>query len=204
MPTSLTDRNMIDAARRLARLAEWGPGDNSGHIERVRAYSQVIGMGMDLSASEAEAIGYASMLHDVGMAGLPEAIKMKRGELSSLEWETMKRHPLLGSEMLQGSPSAIFQLGEIIALTHHERWDGSGYPYGLSGEDIPLSGRICALADVFDALTSPRPYKEEISLDCALDLIKDAKGQLFDPQVVHAFLDKLDDIRKFMLVQRVV
>jgi putative two-component system response regulator len=113
---------------------------------------------------------------------IPDGILGKPGNLTSYEWDLVKRHPVIGAEILHGSASPLMQAGEIIALTHHERWDGSGYPYGLQGEDIPLSGRICAVADVFDALTTRRTYKEEISVADALDLVVDSGGCRLTPR----------------------
>jgi putative two-component system response regulator len=158
--TSETDnRALLDVIRRMASLAQYREGGIRNHLERVRGYCYVIARGMGLSNQEAEIISLASQLHDVGEAAIPDEVLSKSGELSPADWERVKMHPARGAELLQGSPSVIVQAGEIMALTHHERWDGSGYPRGLSGEDIPLSGRICAVADVFDALTTPRPYK---------------------------------------------
>ena len=194
--TEVADRELLDVIRRMAYLAEFRKPNVSNHLERIRGYSHVIARGFGLSAEEVLVISYASQLHDVGLIGVPEAVVSKTGELSSYEWELIKHHPITGAEILRGSPSVVMQAGETIALTHHERWDGSGYPNGLRGENIPLSGRICALADVFDALTTKRAYKSEIGVEDALTLIQEASGQLFDPALVQVFSDNFVDILK--------
>ena len=194
--TEVADRELLDVIRRMAYLAEFRKPNVSNHLERIRGYSHVIARGFGLSAEEVLVISYASQLHDVGLIGVPEAVISKSGELTSYEWELIKHHPVTGAEILRGSPSVIMQAGETIALTHHERWDGSGYPNGLRSENIPLSGRICALADVFDALTTKRAYKTEVGVEDALTLIQEASGQLFDPSLVKIFRDNFADILK--------
>ena len=194
--TEVADRELLDVIRRMAYLAEFRKPNVSNHLERIRGYSHVIARGFGLSAEEVLVISYASQLHDVGLIGVPEAVISKSGELTSYEWELIKHHPVTGAEILRGSPSVIMQAGETIALTHHERWDGSGYPNGLRCENIPLSGRICALADVFDALTTKRAYKTEVGVEDALTLIQEASGQLFDPSLVKIFRDNFVDILK--------
>jgi putative two-component system response regulator len=194
--TEVADRELLDVIRRMAYLAEFRKPNVSNHLERIRGYSHVIARGFGLSAEEVLVISYASQLHDVGLIGVPEAVISKSGELTSYEWELIKHHPVTGAEILRGSPSVIMQAGETIALTHHERWDGSGYPNGLRSENIPLSGRICALADVFDALTTKRAYKTEVGVEDALTLIQEASGQLFDPSLVKIFRDNFVDILK--------
>lgn len=187
----------IDIIHRMARLAEYRKGGDDRHIDRIRGYTNILARGLELGSGEVEVISYASQLHDIGEVSLPDSVLAKSGQLSPSEWELVRQHPQVGAEILRGSPSLVIQAAEIIALTHHERWDGSGYPRALQGEAIPLSGRICALADVFDALTTKRAYKDETPVEEAVDLIKDASGQLFDPRVVGVFLDKLDDIIRF-------
>lgn len=196
LSTEMTTRESLEFVRRLAILAEYRKPDINNHLERIRGYCSVIGRGINLSTQQVEIISQASQLHDIGEVGVPETILTKSGNLTDLEWELVKRHPIIGAEILQGSSSPILQAGEIIALTHHERWDGSGYPYGVKGEEIPLSGRICALADVFDALTTPRLYKKEISPGDAVRLIVDAGGQLFDPMLVEIFSQNFSEILK--------
>jgi putative two-component system response regulator len=195
-PAEIKDKELIDSIRRMAQMAEYREPETTSHRERIREYCYVLGICIGLSAYDAEVISFACMLHDIGKVGLPESLIMKAGDLTSYEWEQMKKHTTIGAEILRGSPSVILQTGEVVALTHHERWDGSGYPNALRGEDIPLSGRICALADVFDALTTKRLYKQEVSVDNAFRLIKDAGGQLFDPKLVEVFLQNREDIQK--------
>jgi cyclic di-GMP phosphodiesterase len=194
--TEVINREALDFIRRIAYTAEYGKPDIKQHLERIRGYCFIIGRACGLSSQEVEIIAHASQLHDIGSAGIPDSILLKAGDLTDYEWEIVKHHPIIGAEILHGSPSPLLQAGEIIALTHHERWDGSGYPYGLRCDEIPLSGRICTLADVFDALTTPRSYKKEISIDEASQLIIDAGGQLFDPDLVDIFADNLREIIK--------
>jgi len=133
-------------------------------------------------------------MHDVGKIGIPDAILRKPGKLSRAEWDIMKRHTVIGARILRGSPSPMLQAGEVIAISHHERWDGSGCPEGLAGERIPLLGRICAVADVFDALTSDRPYRRRLDLEDAIDLMVKERGTHFDPHILDAFLSTLPEL----------
>lgn len=192
-PTTI-NKEALDLARRMALMAQFREAGIENHLERIRGYCYVIAHGLELSTPEVELISQASQLHDVGYVGVPDAVLAKSGQLTAYEWELVKRHPAIGAELLSGSNSPILQAGELIALTHHERWDGSGYPQALQGEEIPLGGRICALADVFDALTTKRSYKQEIPVEEALQLLVDASGQLFDPKLVKIFRDGFDEI----------
>ncbi len=190
-------RELIDVVRRMAVLAEYREANIINHLERIRGYCYIMASKQGIPVREAEIISYACQLHDVGMIGLPDTVRLKSDNLTPYEWEVVKRHPIIGADILKDSQSVIMQAGEIVALTHHERWDGSGYPRGLHGEDIPVSGRICALADVFDALTTERSYKVVIPVEDALNLLNDASGQLFDPQFVNIFTENFDEILKF-------
>ena len=136
----------------------------------------------------------AAPMHDVGKIGIPDSILLKPGRLDEAEFEIMKRHTVIGAQILSDSPARVIQVARSIALTHHERFDGSGYPHGLAGSDIPVEGRIMALADVFDALTSKRPYKEAYPLEVALGIIDSERGRHFDPAVVDAFKAGLDEV----------
>lgn len=185
---------MIDAARRMAILAEIRDPDAAHHVDRIRGYCAVLARGLELSPLEVDLVAAGAMLHDIGKAMLPHALLQKTESLTAKEWDQIKQHTLAGAEHLRGSPSPVLQFGEVIALTHHERWDGSGYPHEISGDKIPLSGRICAVADVFDALTTSRPYKEEVSVHEARELIHSASGTLFDPQVVDVFVRSFEEI----------
>jgi len=191
-----THKELLDAIWRLAYIAEYREGGNLSHLERIKGYIQVLGRGFGLSSNEVQLISIASQLHDIGKVGLPEGLLLQQGQYSEAELNKIKRHTLIGAEILSNSPSSLIQAGETIALNHHERWDGSGYPKGVSGEQIPLSARFCAIADVFDALTTPRPYKKEISVEDASRLIIGASGSLFDPQLTQVFQEELASLLK--------
>ena len=145
---------------------------------------------------------HASLLHDVGKIAVPDAILTKPGTLTDEEWVVMRRHPEAGAAILAGSSAPVMRMAEEIALTHHERWDGGGYPHGLSGEAIPLVGRICAVCDVVDALLSPRPYKEPWPLQDALEELRSQRGRHFDPAVVDAFMTLVDDLDPLLVDTR--
>ena len=196
LATDVMNRELLDIIRRMAALAEYREPGVQHHLERIRGYCYALARGMDFPMQDAEVISYASQLHDIGEIAIPDTLLMKSGKLSPYEMEQIKRHPIIGAEILRGSPSIVLQMGETIALTHHERWDGSGYPYGIKGEAIPVPGRICALADIFDALTTRRPYKDEIPVGDAYQLILDNSGVLFDPTLVQAFSESFDEIVK--------
>ena len=187
-------KDLFDLLTRAAYLAEVKEWDNHAHIERIRKYTFSIASGTELSLQDAEVIAVASMLHDIGKGQMPEALLSKPGHFEQHEWVAVEAHTINGAQILSGSTSHILQIAETIALTHHERWDGSGYPHGLKGETIPLPGRIVALADVFDALTSPRPYKEPVDYATGLQMIREASGKLFDPELVRIFSSKFTDI----------
>ena len=184
----------LDTIHRLSRAAEYKDEDTGTHIKRMSYYSAIIARKMGLSDREVENILYAAPMHDVGKIGIPDHILLKPGKLDKDEWEVMKKHPTIGAEILRGSDAEFIKLAETIALTHHERWDGSGYPGGLKGSEIPLVGRIVAIADVFDALTSKRPYREPLSVEESLKIIKEGDGTHFDPAVVEAFFAVKDEI----------
>jgi len=187
-----------DTVMRLARAAEYRDGDTGEHVERMSSYAQAIARQMGLNAEEQALIKLAAPMHDVGKIGIRDAILLKNGRLTADEWEVMKQHPTIGAQILHGSRSRLLQMAEEIALSHHEKWDGTGYPQGAAGETIPLVGRIVALADVFDALTTPRVYKDAWSVEDAVAHIRRESGKHFDPRVVEAFeqcLNGLLDIR---------
>jgi putative two-component system response regulator len=184
----------LETVERLAILAEYKDKVTGRHIQRMSEYSAVLARGLKLPPSEVELILHASRMHDVGKIAVPEAILRKPAELDMQEWTVMRQHSAIGSRILENSSSQILQAGRVIALNHHERWDGRGYPAGLAGSDIPLWGRICAVADVFDAVTSERPYKPAFPNDEALEILREGKGKHFDPRVVEVFFECLDDI----------
>lgn len=189
----LTDA-YLDTLYRLSIAAEYRDEDSSGHIKRISHYSAAIARKMGLSNDLVQKIYRASPLHDIGKIGIPDHVLLKPGKLNAEEWEIMRTHPLIGARILGGSDNELLQMAEQIAVSHHEKFDGSGYPYGLKGEEIPLAGRIVALADVFDALTSKRVYKPIYSNDVALSIIRDSVGTHFDPEVADAFFKDLDGI----------
>lgn len=185
----------LDTIHRLARAAEYKDEDTGKHIQRMSSYSALIASKMDVDNAFAESILYAAPMHDVGKIGIPDSILLKGGDLDSKEWETMKQHTFIGGRILEGSDTEVIKLAEVIALTHHEKWDGSGYPRGIKEKDIPIAGRITAIADVFDALTTERPYKKSISLEAAFNIIDNSCGSHFDPDVVEVFLSIKDEIK---------
>jgi len=184
----------LDTIYRLARAAEYRDGDTGAHIQRMSHYAAAIARQMGLDDESVESIFYAAPMHDVGKIGIPDQILRKPGKLGPDEWETMKKHTTIGAQILSGSDADFIELAGVIALTHHEKWDGSGYPEGLKGTDIPLAGRITAIADVFDSLTSKRPYKEPFSVEESLGIIGVGRGTHFDPGVVDAFFATKDEI----------
>jgi putative two-component system response regulator len=175
---------------------------DEGHSKRVGRYVQLLGLQLRLSSQEAAQIGSAAALHDVGKIGLPDSLLQKAAPLDAAEWELVKRHPLIGASLLTGPPNPLLNLARLIALTHHEHWDGSGYPSGLRGEVIPLASRITILVDRYDALRAQRPYKAALSHQrtCDILLLGDgrSKPEHFDPCVLEAFRqnqDQFSDIR---------
>ena len=186
----------MDYLIRLAYIAELEEWDNRLHIERIRKYCEIIGKGINLPQEEVELISLGSQLHDIGKITIPEELLKSTGDYQGQEWEIIERHTIEGAIILNGSSSPILQKGEIIAYTHHERWDGSGYPQGLKADDIPISGRICAIADVFDALTTRRTYKDAINDADGLKLIQSSSAKLFDPRIVDVFSRHFDAILK--------
>lgn len=185
----------LDTIQRLSRAAEYKDEDTGAHIKRMSNYAARIALAMGLSPEEAESILYAAPMHDIGKIGIPDKILLKPGVLNEAEWVTMRLHTEIGANILDGSDADVIRLGAVIAHSHHEKWDGSGYPQGLRGEDTPISGRITAVADVFDALTSKRPYrKRDFTAEEARIMILDGSGTHFDPRAVKAFQSIWDEI----------
>ncbi|MDP2646237.1 MAG: response regulator [Desulfobacterales bacterium] len=177
----------LDTIRRLSHAAEYKDEDTGAHILRMSNYAASVARKMGLSEKTVEYILYAAPMHDIGKIGVPDRILLKPGKLDPDEWEIMKQHTIFGAKILEGSDAGFIRLGEIVALMHHEKWDGTGYPKGLKGKQIPLVGRIVAIADVFDALTSQRPYKEAFSLEKSYEIIRQGRENHFDPDVVDSF-----------------
>lgn len=185
----------LDTIVRLSRAAEYKDEDTAEHIQRMSHYAAAIATRMGLNERTVETVLYASPMHDVGKIGIPDSILLKPGPLNNEEWITMKEHTTIGGRILEGAAGGFVKLGETIALTHHEKWDGSGYPKGLKGKEIPLAARITALADVFDALVSDRPYrKKSFTVEEAFEIIREGDGSHFDPKVVEVFFNMADEI----------
>lgn len=168
----------------LGKAAEYRDNETGMHILRMSHFSRILARAAGYSEDAAEELLHAAPMHDVGKIGIPDAVLLKPGKLDADEWAIMQQHAAMGAEIIGQHESGVLKLAAEIALCHHEKWDGSGYPRGLAGEAIPLSARIVAVADVFDALTSERPYKKAWTVDAALELIQQESGRHFDPQLV--------------------
>ena len=185
------EREMI---MRLSRAAEFRDPETGAHIQRMANYSLLTARALGLSREEQDALLRAAPMHDVGKIAIPDHILLKPGRLDDQEMAIMRTHAEKGYEILQGSKSALLDTAALIALTHHEKWDGSGYPRGLRGEETPILGRIVAVADVFDALTTERPYKPAWEIGRAVQFLRDGAGTHFDPACVEALLHDMDAI----------
>lgn len=181
---------------RLARAGEYRDEDTGNHVIRMAKYSRLIAEELGFSNDEAEVIEMAAPMHDIGKIGIRDVILLKPGKLTTEEFEIMKTHTVIGHEILKDSPSKFLQMGSIIALSHHEKFDGTGYPHGTSGENIPIEARIVAVADVYDALVSERPYKNAWSEEAALEYMDNHRGKHFDPLVLDAFKAQFDSVAK--------
>ena len=184
----------LETIYRLAVAAEYRDEDTATHLKRMSNYAAIIAKGMGLSEKEVELILYTSPMHDVGKIGIPDNILFKPGKLTPEEFEVIMNHCVIGVRILSGSKSEMILMAEEIALTHHEKWNGQGYPQGLKRRNIPLVGRITAVADVFDALTTKRPYKSAFPNEKAFSIIREERGSHFDPQVVDVFFQNINDI----------
>ena len=179
---------------RLCKAAEYRDPETGAHILRMAHFSKLIARELGLSADDQQLILEAAPMHDIGKVGIPDRVLLKPGRLDPDEFEFMKQHALFGYELLKGSSSRVLQAGAEIAKGHHEKFDGSGYPYGLKGDEIPIFSRIVAVADVFDALTSARPYKKAWELEAAVDFLNAGAGKHFDPACVGAFLNAWEEV----------
>jgi putative two-component system response regulator len=190
-------REILDREReivvRLSRAAEFRDPETGAHIQRMSNYAQLIARQLGLPDSECQLILQTAAMHDVGKIAIPDQILLKPGRLDEDELAIMRTHAEKGYEILSGSQSTLLDVASVIARSHHERWDGSGYPQALKGEAIPLHGRIVSVADVFDALTTERPYKPAWSIEQAVAFLNDGAGTHFDPACVTAFLARLDE-----------
>ena len=184
----------LDTVIRLGTAAEYRDKETGNHIRRMSFYSAIIAQNMGFSRDEVEMIKLSSPMHDVGKVGIPDAILLKPGRLNEMERRIIESHTMIGASILKGSEVPLLKLSQTIALTHHEKWDGNGYPNKLAGDEIPIEGRIVALADVFDALSNKRVYKPAYSLAETLDIIKNDTGTHFDPGVSEALFKGIDQI----------
>lgn len=180
---------------KLALVSEMRDRSTGVHLVRIADYSALIAEGLGLDRDEVEIIRMASPMHDIGKVMLPDAILKKDGALTPEEMEEVKKHPSVGSRIFSHAKTPMLKACEVIALTHHEKYDGTGYPKGLKGDEIPLYGRIVALADCFDAYTSRRPYKKAFDFETAVAMVKERAGTHFSPAVVAAFLRQIDKIK---------
>jgi putative two-component system response regulator len=183
---------------RLARMVEFRDEETGRHLQRMSSYCGILARHVGYSAEDAERLRLASQLHDVGKVAIPDGVLLKPGKLTPEEFEIIKGHTDTGYKMLLGSASEVVQMGGLIAYTHHERWDGSGYPRKLAGKTIPQEGRIAAVADVFDALTSDRVYRAALPVKAAVEMMKEERGKHFDPELLDAFWlvnDEVEDVR---------
>ncbi len=187
--------SQLELVRRLAHAAESRDDDTGVHFTRMSRTCARLGLDAGLRPEEAEQLKHAASMHDIGKIAIPDRILRKPGPLSPDEWEIMRSHTSVGAQLLAGSRSPVVRMAEVIARTHHERWDGTGYPDGLSGEAIPLVARICAVCDVFDALVSDRPYKSAWTTEDALAEIDRLAGTHFDPHLATLFVQRRPDLR---------
>lgn len=197
--TAKLNETRLEIIRKLGRAAEFKDNETGMHVIRMSHYSRIIGKEIGMDDAEADLLLNAAPMHDIGKIGIPDNVLLKPGKLDLDEWTLMMKHAEYGTEILGQHESVLLNMAHTIALTHHEKWNGKGYPKGLTGEDIPLVGRIVAIADVFDALTTARPYKDAWPVEKAVNLIKEESGQHFEPKLVDAFVKCLPEILKMKL-----
>ncbi|WP_197490001.1 response regulator [Rheinheimera sp. SA_1] len=184
----------LQVIQRLGRAAEYKDNETGLHILRMSHYAQVLALAAGFSAQHAENLLHAAPMHDIGKIGIADHILLKPGKLTAEEYQEMQKHPLIGAEIIGDCESVLLKMAKTVALYHHEKWDGSGYPHGLAGETIPVEARIVALCDVFDALTSTRPYKKAWTVPDTLDYIRQQKGLHFEPRLVDLLEQQLPQI----------
>lgn len=188
----------LEIINRLGRAAEYKDNETGLHVIRMSHYARLLAASVSSDEAWVDLVFNAAPMHDIGKIGIPDSILLKKGTLNNAEWEIMRQHPYYGAEIIGDHDSELLQMARSIALTHHEKWDGSGYPGGLKGEEIPLPARIIAIADVFDALTTERPYKKAWSVEDAVRMIDESAGSHFDPQItarLHEVLPEMLEIR---------
>ncbi|GEM79738.1 HD-GYP domain-containing protein [Vibrio superstes] len=197
--TKVIKQTNVELLKRLGRAAEYKDNETGMHVLRMANYAYVLAKSCGMPDEHADILKEAAPMHDIGKIGIPDGILLKKGKLDPEEWEVMRTHVQIGVDILGDSEdSKLMEMARIVALTHHEKWDGTGYPNGLEGEHIPLVGRICAIADVFDALTSIRPYKKAWSVEEALQFLGEQKNKHFDATLVDLFLSQEPKIREIM------
>ncbi|MDX8399427.1 MAG: response regulator [Gallionellaceae bacterium] len=196
------EQSYLSMIQQLGRAADYRDNETGFHVVRVGNYSKLLGRAAGLPESRAEQLMYASMMHDIGKIGIRDSILLKPAKLTVEEFEVMKSHALIGGKIIGEQDAEIMQMAREVALSHHEKWNGKGYPHGLAGNDIPLLGRIVAIADVFDALTCVRPYKTAWTIEKALELISNEAGQHFDPSLVKLFLSLEAEMRRVAIEYR--
>lgn len=197
--TQQLKESKLEVIRCLGRAAEFKDNETGMHVIRMSYYSRIIAESLNINNKWVDLLYNAAPMHDIGKIGIPDCILLKPGKLDTKEMDIMKKHVDYGVEILGGHESEVLQMAKVIAETHHEKFDGSGYPNGLVGKDIPLAGRIVAISDVFDALTSTRPYKKAWDIDKAVAFIEEGGGKHFDPDLVELFkkcLPKILEIKK--------
>ncbi len=187
----------LETLAKLAKAGEFRDQTTGNHLTRMAKYSSLIGSQLGLAPETVHVLEVAAPMHDIGKIGIADSILLKPGPLSDVEMTSMKNHPRIGYDILKGSPSKYLSMGAIIALGHHEKYDGSGYPNGLHGEDIPIVARIVAVADVFDALVSERSYKHAWTVDDGFEYLNAQKGKHFDPRCVEAFMSAEERIQRY-------
>ncbi|GEM80275.1 two-component system response regulator [Vibrio superstes NBRC 103154] len=193
--TQEINKTKLEVIHRLGRAAEYKDNETGLHVQRMAHYCHLLAIAAGMSETDADLLRDAAPMHDIGKIGIPDGILLKDDKLTQEEWEVMKTHVTIGGDILFGPDnSSVLKLAHTVAMTHHEKFNGKGYPAGTKGEDIPLVGRISAIADVFDALTSPRPYKKAWDVEDAFALLNDEKGEHFDPKLVDLFLERRQEI----------
>lgn len=188
------ERTRLEVIRRLGRAAEFKDNETGRHVIRMSHYSRLIAEALGASATYCDTLLAAAPMHDIGKIGVPDAILLKPGKLDEAEWAVMRQHPQMGADIIGEDPSPLLRMARTIALQHHEKWDGSGYPQGLRGEAISAEARIVAVADVFDALTSERPYKPAWPREQALQWLREQSGRHFWPEAVQALQNRLSEV----------
>lgn len=187
-------QSRLQIVQRLGLAAEYKDNETGLHVIRMSHYAQILARAAGFSEARAEQLLHAAPMHDVGKIGIPDAILRKPGKLDAAEWQVMQQHAEIGARIIGEHATGLLRMAHDIALSHHEKWDGSGYPHGLQGEAIPIEGRIVAIADVFDALTSERPYKKAWTVEAAIELLRAESGRHFDAHLVELFIAELPQI----------